>query len=201
MMTKEEEEMLTSVRIAWEDYTNGTGSNTVDLTRFGRQYADVREFMKDGRISTEKLFGRAVGIEGSPWPTKSVAVVDFGDRRVAYTKSDAYDLQLAYAITIHSSQGSQFDAVIFPVDNSHQFMLTKPLIYTAITRATKFIYMPGQVTTLRKGIKNERELRRRTSLRQSIIEKFGGPTPEALSSSPAKQTLSAEIVEKAAGLL
>ena len=80
--------------------------------------------------------------------TGSSMIVDFGDRRVPYAKDAAFGLDLAYAMTVHKSQGSEFPDVVMVVHSSHTFMLTRQLFYTGITRAKKRLVIVGN----RKGI-------------------------------------------------
>lgn len=75
-------------------------------------------------------------------------LVDFGDRAVAYTRNTVLNLQLAYALTVHRCQGSEFPWVICVVHSAHSFMLTRQLFYTAITRAKKGVVIVGN----RRGI-------------------------------------------------
>jgi exodeoxyribonuclease V alpha subunit len=86
--------------------------------------------------------GEVVGV--SP----QMLTIDFGDRRVGYDKSSAGDLDLAYALTVHKSQGSEFSWVICVVHSSHTHMLSRHLFYTGITRAKKGVIIVGN----RKGL-------------------------------------------------
>ncbi|SMF33918.1 SF1B family DNA helicase RecD2 [Pseudobacteriovorax antillogorgiicola] len=95
-------------------------------------------------------------------------IVSFGDRRVSYSKEDAYDLKLAYAITIHKSQGSEFPVVIIPLAMQHFVMLQRNLIYTALTRARKFAIFVGTAQALDHAIKTQTSLNRQTQLVQRI---------------------------------
>lgn len=99
---------------------------------------------------------------------KPVVVVDFGDRKVGYSKVEAGDLELAYAMTVHKSQGSQFPCVVLPVHNCNEFMLTRPLLYTAVTRAEKFLVMLGEPEALNKASNNTRGVERRTTLQPCL---------------------------------
>ncbi len=91
-------------------------------------------------------------------------LVDFYGREVVYWEDDIDDLVLAYAISIHKSQGSEYSAVIFPIVRQHWIMLQRNLIYTAITRARKYVGIVGEYEALKWGIKNDRPLRRKTWL-------------------------------------
>lgn len=101
---------------------------------------------------------------------KPVVVIDYGDRKVAYSKSEAEVLELAYAITIHKSQGSQFPCVVMPIHACNRFMLTRPLVYTAITRAEKLLVLMGQQEALAGSVDNVRGVERRTTLQPCLQE-------------------------------
>lgn len=83
---------------------------------------------------------------------------------IEYPFADVDQLDLAYAMTIHKSQGSQFPAIVIPVSKQHYNMLLRPIIYTGITRATKFCVLIGQRSALDIAIKNARMEPRVTSL-------------------------------------
>ncbi|MBC7661136.1 MAG: ATP-dependent RecD-like DNA helicase [Chitinophagaceae bacterium] len=95
-------------------------------------------------------------------------LVNFVDRKITYTKDDAYDLKLAYAITIHKAQGSEFPVVIIPVSMQHFIMLQRNLIYTALTRARKLAILIGTPTALLQAIKTQTSLKRQTLLVQRL---------------------------------
>jgi len=97
-----------------------------------------------------------------------VMAVDYGDRVVLYRKLDVFELDLGYAITIHKSQGSQFDYVVTPVHEANEFMLTRQLLYTAVTRAVDGILLVGQEKMLHTAASNERGLNRRTKLQARL---------------------------------
>lgn len=80
--------------------------------------------------------------------------VDFGDKIVSYAKGELDELQLAYAITIHKSQGSEYPVVIIPVSMKHRVMLQRNLIYTAITRAKKRCIIIGQKEAVVYAVNN-----------------------------------------------
>ena len=97
--------------------------------------------------------------------------VTFEDGRVVtYLKPDLVELVLSYAITIHKSQGSEFDCAIIPVVAGPPMLLTKNLIYTAVTRAKKMVVLVGTKVNLIRMIKNNRTTVRYTLLKQLLIE-------------------------------
>lgn len=90
-------------------------------------------------------------------------------RIVTYTKADAMDLDLAYAITIHKSQGSEFDVVIIPLVLQHFNMLYRNLIYTALTRAKKMAIFVGTRKALGIAVKNIDNRQRKTLLKDLLV--------------------------------
>jgi exodeoxyribonuclease V alpha subunit len=94
------------------------------------------------------------------------AVVSFypDQRIVHYQKDDIMELDLAYAITIHKSQGSEFKAVIIPVLGQHFKMLYRNLIYTALTRAKTLAVLVGTRKALTMAIRQQDVSKRQTAL-------------------------------------
>jgi exodeoxyribonuclease V alpha subunit len=91
--------------------------------------------------------------------------VTFDDGRVAcYTRNDLQNLQLAYAITVHKSQGSEFDVVVVPLLSGPPTIINKNLLYTAITRAKKVVVLVGSKRILRMMIRNNYVATRTTLL-------------------------------------
>ena len=88
----------------------------------------------------------------------------FENEIIRYDFDEAEQLSLAYAITIHKSQGSEFPAVIIPVINQHYIMLQRNLLYTGVTRAKKLIILIGQKQSLQRCIENNRQSKRFTQL-------------------------------------
>jgi|GEM_PF-5356181 len=79
------------------------------------------------------------------------------------------ELALAYALTIHKSQGSEFPAVVVPVLNSHHIMLQRNLLYTAITRARRLVVLVGDPKAIAVAVRNDKVLRRHTGLTARLI--------------------------------
>jgi len=92
---------------------------------------------------------------------------------ISYEKDDIKALELAYAITIHKSQGSEYKAVIIPLVNQHYVMLKRNLIYTAVTRSRELVFLVGSRRALGIAINNDQESRRYTTLSQRLREKTG----------------------------
>ena len=97
-------------------------------------------------------------------------LVSFGDKVVTYEKSELDELVLAYATTIHKSQGSEYPIVVIPVFYSFFTLLQRNLIYTAITRAKKICVLIGQVKALGYAVKNLTVEQRNTKLKERLRE-------------------------------
>ena len=91
------------------------------------------------------------------------------DRMIIYQRDDIVELDLAYAVTIHKSQGSEFEAVIIPIFTQHFKMLFRNLVYTGLTRARKLAVFVGTRRALSMAVKNLDTSKRQTALRQLLI--------------------------------
>ncbi len=96
-------------------------------------------------------------------------LVNFDGRFVVYDFSELEDLVLAYAISIHKSQGNEYPAVIIPVMIQHFILLQRNLIYTAVTRAKQVVVLVGTKKALAIGIKNNKPQLRYSLLKERLI--------------------------------
>jgi len=102
-------------------------------------------------------------------PAEREVVVDFDGREISYDFSDLDEIILAYAVSVHKSQGSEYPAVIIPVLTQHYILLQRNLIYTAVTRGRKLVVMIGSRKALAIGVKSQKTARRYTRLRERLI--------------------------------
>ena len=103
-------------------------------------------------------------------PGKKEVIIDFDNNIVLYKQKDFDNFRLAYTISVHKAQGSEFSVVIVPVLNTYNGMLYKKLIYTAVTRAKEKLILIGEKDAIEKAVKTEREQNRKTSLKDFLIE-------------------------------
>ena len=97
--------------------------------------------------------------------------VEFDEgRMVEYGFKQLEELELAYAITIHKSQGSEYPAVVIPVHSGPRMLMTRNLIYTAVTRARTCVCLVGIPETFQAMVDNEMEQRRYSGLKDRILE-------------------------------
>jgi exodeoxyribonuclease V alpha subunit len=95
--------------------------------------------------------------------------VQFPDRVCRYPDSELDQLALAYACSVHKSQGSEYPAVIVPVHTQHFVMLQRNLLYTAITRGKKLVVLVGTRRALRIAVRNDRLAERNTRLAERVL--------------------------------
>lgn len=117
------------------------------------------------------VFNGDIGYIHKIHPGSGETEVWFEDgRECTFARTDIGELSLAYAITIHKSQGSEFDHVVIPVISGPSIILNRNLIYTAITRAKKMVVLVGDKKNLRRMIANSHTIKRQTMLKDFLIE-------------------------------
>lgn len=128
------------------------------------------------RKNTEQVINGDLGTIQSIAQLESDVVVeiyfDSKGETLVYNNEDMKDIELAYAITVHSSQGCEFPCCIIPVSMTYGVMLTKPLYYTGITRAKKKLVMIGDEEALKYALQNFRKQTRKSLLGPRIITKL-----------------------------
>lgn len=121
----------------------------------------------------EGVFNGDIGIITEINNFAETLTVRFDDRHVEYEFKQCDSLDLAYAITIHKSQGSEYPAVIIPMYQGPQMLMNRNLLYTAVTRAKKCVCLVGNPQIFEQMINNESEARRYSSLSERLREVSG----------------------------
>jgi exodeoxyribonuclease V alpha subunit len=101
--------------------------------------------------------------------------VDFDGRTVSYEKDELNDITLAYAVSVHKAQGSEYQAVIMPLLTQHFIMLQRNLFYTALTRAKRLSVVIGSYKALYIAIKNDQPVKRNSLVKDKLIQLSGAP--------------------------
>ncbi len=114
------------------------------------------------------IFNGDTGIVQSIAPDSSGLTVNFSGEPVEFTKGELSEIQLAYAISIHKSQGSEYPVVVIPLLKQHFMMLQRNLVYTGITRARSKVYLVGSVDAYSMAVKNNKTEIRRTHLQARL---------------------------------
>ena len=97
-------------------------------------------------------------------------VVSFEGRQVQYDFGDLDELALAYVLSIHKSQGSEFPCVVIPLHTQHYMMLQRNLLYTAVTRGKKLVILVGTKKALGMAVRRQDTARRYTALRKRLLD-------------------------------
>lgn len=127
-----------------------------------------KDYGKDMTEIGKGVFNGDIGkIEKIDYQTGETTVIFDDDRKVVYSKADLFELYICYATTIHKSQGSEFDAVIVPVVAGSNQIITRNLLYTAVTRAKKLVVLVGPKKNIARMIFNNY-----TAKRYSMLEEL-----------------------------
>ena len=122
----------------------------------------------DGTEKGLGIFNGDVGFISDINKNSKKMTVIFDDRAVIYDFMLLDELELAYAATVHKSQGSEFDAVIMPMCETHRLLMTRNLLYTAITRAKKLVVLVGNEDVIKQYVDNDNIQRRFSGLKYKM---------------------------------
>lgn len=116
------------------------------------------------------VFNGDLGIIQKVDSLNGVLEIDFEGRIIKYERMEVTDLQPAYAISVHKSQGSEYPVVIFPILKQHFMMLQRNLVYTGLTRAKKKVVFVGDPAAYAMAIRNNKTVTRQTDLIRKLKE-------------------------------
>ena len=139
----------------------------------GVAWSDGDRVMQIKNNYDKNVFNGDVGIIFKVAKDSEKITVFFDDKTVEYEGDELEQLSLAYASTIHKSQGSEYPAVVVILDSSHYMMLQRNLVYTAITRAKGHVWILSAPGALAQAVRNNRKLRRFTRLTERLEGNFG----------------------------
>lgn len=134
-----------------------------------RNNYDLIWTLPDGTAGTGIFNGDMGSIEMLDVGSKTIRV-RFDDKLADYTFEQQDELEHAYAITVHKSQGNEFEAVILPMEQHHPFLHYRNLLYTAVTRARRLLILVGYPETVQAMVENNRRTLRYTNLRPMLQE-------------------------------
>jgi exodeoxyribonuclease V alpha subunit len=142
--------------------------NDVILTRGERNFKIGDKVMQLKNNYEKDVFNGDIGNIHSIDLEDQTLEINFNDKIITYDFLDLDEITLAYAITVHKSQGSEYPCVILPISTAHYIMLQRNLLYTAVTRAAKMMILIGSKQALAMAVNNKKSKRRYTSLFGSI---------------------------------
>lgn len=148
-------------------------------TRVFREGDKVMQVKNDYNIQWTKngkeglgIFNGDVGILTRVDRRKGICEVDFDGRKAVYPALSLKELELAYAVTVHKSQGSEFEAVIMPVVDVPPMLCYRNLFYTAVTRARSKMITIGKASTIGTMVENDRKIRRYSALQYFLTHEL-----------------------------
>lgn len=161
----------TSLNEVLQRALNGRGK----LFQFGGRTFRLGDKVMQTRNNYDKdVFNGDIGVIASIDGENKKLVIDFGDKKAGYSPIEMSELVLAYAISVHKSQGSEYQAVVLPLVTQHYLLLQRNLIYTAVTRAKKLVVMVGARKALYIAVRNDKTSERYTLLKERLIELRSG---------------------------
>lgn len=143
------------------------------VERFGVAFREGDKVMQTMNNYDKDVYNGDLGIILAVDAANREVTVGFGKRRVEYDYNEMDELLLAYATTIHKSQGSEYPCVVMPVHTTHFVMLQRNLVYTGITRGRKLVVLVGTEKAVAMAIKNQDSRLRVSALRERLQGKVG----------------------------
>lgn len=143
---------------------------SIFLRRGGTQYRLHDKVMQIRNDYNKEVFNGDIGVINHVDMEERELTVNFDGREVVYDVSELEELTLAYATTIHKSQGSEYPIVVMPFTMSHYVMLQRNLLYTGVTRAKKILVLIGEKKAVWYAVKNETTADRNTKLAERLRE-------------------------------
>jgi exodeoxyribonuclease V alpha subunit len=151
-----------SLNLALQGALNPPGELRVE--RFGWTFGPGDKVMQVANDHPREVYNGDLGIVARIDPEAGELVVDFEGREVAYGFGELDELVLAYATTVHKSQGSEYPAVVIPLTTQHYPMLQRNLVYTAVTRGRRLVVLLGQRKALTIAVRGQQARQRWSKL-------------------------------------
>lgn len=141
-----------------------------EFSRGGKTLKTGDKVMQIRNNYDKDVFNGDIGVITSIDKEEQELTVDYDGRRTAYDFSELDEIVLAYAVSVHKSQGSEYPAVVLPLLTQHYMMLQRNLLYTAVTRGKKLVVIIGTKKALAMSIKNNKQQMRHTRLKERLRE-------------------------------
>jgi exodeoxyribonuclease V alpha subunit len=143
------------------------------VEKFGSQFRVRDKVMQTENDYDKEVFNGDIGQIVKIDPVEREVMVRFDQREVKYEFGELDELALAYAITVHKSQGSEFPCVVIPLATQHFLLLQRNLVYTAVTRGKRLVVLVGQQKALAMAVRNNRTEQRFTGLLARLMAPEG----------------------------
>ena len=138
------------------------------MTRFGTAFARGDKVLQTVNDYQKEVFNGDIGRISEVDQEEQVLTVSFEGRMVPYEFGELDELSLAYAITVHKSQGSEFPAVVMPLTTQHFVLLQRNLVYTGVTRGKRLVVLVAEPRALAIAVRRQNSLERRSRLAERL---------------------------------
>lgn len=159
-----------SLNLELQSALNPSGQAAARIERFGWSFGLGDKVMQIENDYDKDVYNGDVGFVCALEPEAGELVVRFDDRTVTYGFGELDSLALAYAITVHKAQGSEYPAVVMPLAMQHYPMLRRNLVYTGVTRGRRLVVLIGQRRALAAALRGVDFERRWSKLRDWLVE-------------------------------
>jgi exodeoxyribonuclease V alpha subunit len=126
----------------------------------------------------KEVFNGDIGLVSGFIPATGQLQVDFDGRLITYDPAEKDEITLAYAVTVHKAQGSEFPGVLIVLTTHHYMLLQRNLLYTALTRGRRLVVLLGSKRALGMAIRNDQPVRRYTNLSTRLRKAIKDPAPK-----------------------
>jgi exodeoxyribonuclease V alpha subunit len=164
---------VTTLNDRLQETLNPAAGNKPERRLFGTVFRLGDKVMQTQNNYDKDVYNGDIGFVRSMDIIEQTLKVDFDGRVVTFDWSDADQLALAYVVSVHKAQGSEFPAVVMPVVTQHYTMLQRNLLYTAITRARKLCVLSGSRRAIGMAVRNNKVTQRFTALEWRLAQKQG----------------------------
>lgn len=147
-----------------QEKLNPPAPNKSERRLFGTTFRSGDKVMQTQNNYDKEIYNGDIGFIGAIDVIEQTIRVEFDGRSASYDWSEADELTLAYAISVHKAQGSEFPAVVLPMVTQHYMMLQRNLLYTAITRAKTLCVLAGNRRAIGMAVRNNQVAKRFTAL-------------------------------------
>ena len=149
---------------------NPPSPNKVEINRGGNLLREGDRIIQLTNDYNREVFNGDLGIILTIDTVEQEVAVQYGERTVVYDYADLNEIALAWCVTIHKSQGSEYPVVILPIYMQHYMMLTRNLFYTGLTRAKKLAIVVGAKKAISLAVRSTDDQRRYTRLQQRLLQ-------------------------------
>ena len=153
---------------------NPARSEEPSVEKFGWQFRVRDKVLQTENDYDKEVFNGDIGQIVKIDPIEKEVSIRFDQREVVYDFGELDEVSLAYAITIHKSQGSEFPAVVIPLATQHYLLLQRNLVYTGVTRGKKLVVLIGQRKALAMAVKNNKTEQRFSGLLARLLASADG---------------------------